>query len=232
MSKIRFFLLSMLVVVCLVFTHPGIAQRRTQAPGYNYPPQLLEEMKQLQQAALQSDYALKQTAYLCNNIGPRLSGSQQAARAVEYVAAEMRKLGLDVKLEQVMVPHWVRGYETGELVQYPGMAYGTTQKVVLTALGGSVATPDEGLFASVVVANTFAELNAHGQSKDKGRIVLFNAKFDEQLAAQGPSGEAYLQSVIYRGGGAVAAAPLGAVAALNRSAGGGVFRMPHTGGMS
>src|SRR5262249_49768641 len=197
MTKTRFFLLSMLVLVYLVFILPGIAQRRAQSPSYNYPPQLLEEMKHLQQAALQSDYALKQTAYLCNNIGPRLSGSSQAEHAVQYVASEMRKLGLDVKLEKVMVPHWVRGYETGELVQFPGMAFGTTQKIVLTALGGSVATPMEGLFASVIVVNSFEELNALGESKVKGRIVLFNAKFDDQMAAQGFGGEAYLQSVIY-----------------------------------
>ncbi|HEV2665689.1 MAG TPA: peptidase M28 family protein, partial [Blastocatellia bacterium] len=122
-------------------------------------------MKRLQQAALASDYALKQTAYLANNIGPRLSGSPQAQRAVEYVAVELRKVGLEVKLEKVLVPHWVRGVETGELTQFPGMAPGTTQKVVLTALGGSVATPPEEVIRPVVVVNDFGELNALGQEK-------------------------------------------------------------------
>jgi carboxypeptidase Q len=207
------------------------AQRRDQGLVYNYPPQLLNELKQLQQAALASDYALKQAAYLCNNIGPRLSGSPQAQRAVEYVAEEMRKLGLEVKLEKVMVPHWVRGAETGELTQFPGMARGTTQKIVLTALGGSVATPADGLLAPVVIVNSFDELNALGEGKVKDKIVLFNAKFDEQLQAQGFGGDAYGQSVIYRSGGASAAARLGAAAALNRSAGGGAYRLPHTGGL-
>ncbi len=207
------------------------AQRRGQSPSYNYPPQLLEEMKRLQQAALASDYALKQTAFMCNNIGPRLSGSPQAARAVEYVAAEMRKLGLEVKLEKVMVPHWVRGVETGELTQFPGMAPGTTQKIILTALGGSVATPAGGITAPVVVVNNYDELNALGEAKIKGKIVLYNVKFDEQLAAQGNGLDAYGQAVAYRGGGASAAARLGAVAALNRSAGGKAYRLPHTGGM-
>ncbi len=90
-------LLSFLLIAVFLAASTS-AQRRGQAPSYNYPPQLLDEMKQLQQAALASDYALKQTAFLCNNIGPRLSGSPQAARAVEYVADEMRKLGLEVKL--------------------------------------------------------------------------------------------------------------------------------------
>ena len=71
----------------------------------------------------------------------------EAGVAAQYVAAELRKLGLDVKLEKVVVPHWVRGEETGALVEFPGMAPGTTQKVVLTALGGSVATPAQGITA-------------------------------------------------------------------------------------
>lgn len=230
MNKIRLILL----LISCIFVFPASqisAQRRGQAPSYSYPPQLLEEMKRLQQAALASDYALKQTAFMCNNIGPRLSGSPQAARAVEYVAAEMRKLGLEVKLEKVMVPHWVRGVETGELTQFPGMAPGTTQKVILTALGGSVATPAGGITAPVVVVNNYDELNALGEAKIKGKIVLYNVKFDEQLAAQGNGLDAYGQAVAYRGGGASAAARLGAVAALNRSAGGKAYRLPHTGGM-
>src|SRR5262249_17324308 len=162
-------------------------------------------------------------------IGPRLSGSLQAGHAVQYVAEEMRKLGLDVKLQKTMVPHWVRGAEAGELTQFPGMASGIRQKIVLTALGGSVATPPEGLTTQVIVVNNFDELNALGQEEVRGKIVLFNTKFDEQLQAQGYGLEAYRQSVIYRSGGAVAAARLGAVAALNRSAGGGAYRLPHTG---
>jgi carboxypeptidase Q len=229
MNKLLFFFFTAVTAVCTILTFSTAAQRRGQIPNYSYPPRLLDELKRLQQAALASDYALKQTAYLANNIGPRLSGSPQAQRAVEYVAEEMRKVGLEVKLEKVLVPHWVRGVETGELTQFPGMAPGTTQKIVLTALGGSVATPPEGVIRPVVVVNNFDELNALGQEKIRGKIVIFNAKFDEQLQAQGHGLEAYRQSVIYRSDGAVAAARLGAVAALNRSAGGGAYRLPHTG---
>ncbi|MCV5197909.1 hypothetical protein OFM41_31205, partial [Escherichia coli] len=79
-------------------------------------------MRKIQSAALESDYALVQTRYLTNNIGPRLSGSPQYNRAAEYVAEEMRKLGLTVTMQKVKVPHWVRGIETGEIVEFPGMA--------------------------------------------------------------------------------------------------------------
>jgi Zn-dependent M28 family amino/carboxypeptidase len=79
--------------------------------------------------------------------------------------------------------------------------------------------------------NNFDELTALGRSKVAGKIVLFNARFDRQMAAQGFGGEAYGQAVVYRGVGASAAARLGAVAALNRSAGGAEFRLPHTGAL-
>lgn len=207
-------------------------QRRADStPAIVYPPQLIAEIKQLQQAALASDYAYRQLAHLTDSIGPRLSGSPQAEAAVEYVAKEMRRLGCEVKLEKLMVPHWVRGEETGALVKYPGQAAGTTQKIFLTALGGSVATAPEGISADVVVVNNFDELKALGRDKVAGKIVLFNAHYDRQMAAQGHGGEAYGQAVIYRGLGASAAARLGAVAALNRSAGGAEFRLPHTGSL-
>src|SRR5438046_493825 len=64
----------------------------------------LVDLKQLRQAALASDYAFKQVAHLADNIGPRLTGSVQAAKAVEYVGGEMKALGCDVQLEKVMVP--------------------------------------------------------------------------------------------------------------------------------
>jgi carboxypeptidase Q len=194
-----------------------------------YSPQTLADLKQLQQAALQSDYAYRQVAHLANNIGPRLSGSAQAQKAVDYVAGEMKTLGLEVQLENVMVPHWVRGAETGALLQFPGQAANTTQKIVLTALGGSVATPAEGLTAEVVVVRDFDELKSLGKEKVSGKIVVFDHAFDKQMAAQGHGGEAYGEAVVYRSDAPSAAGRLGAVAALIRSVGGAAYRLPHTG---
>lgn len=236
----KIYLKSSTVIFVAILTTGGLLnQQPTSAqlsrpqspPPLQYAPQLVSEIKQVQQAALTSDYAYRQLAHLTENIGPRLSGSPQAQTAVEYVAAELRKLGLEVKLEKVMVPHWVRGEETGALTNYPGMAPNTTQKIVLTALGGSVATPSEGLTAEVIAVNNFDELQALGRERVAGKIVLFNAKFDQQLADNGFPGQAYGQAVAYRGVGPSAAARLGAVAALNRSAGGADYRLPHTGAL-
>src|SRR5687767_8505559 len=147
------------------------AQVATPTPQL-YSPKTLEELKTIMRAALGSDYAYRQTAYLCNNIGPRLSGSPQAQRAVEYVADEMRKLGLEVRLQKLSVPHWVRGEEKGALIEFPGMTPGTTQKLVLTTLAGSARTPPEGLTAEIIVVNNLDELNLLGKEKIQGKIVL------------------------------------------------------------
>src|SRR5947209_4579361 len=194
-----------------------------------FSPQTLADLKRLQQAALSSDYAYRQVAHLADNIGPRLTGSAQAAKAVDYLASELKAIGCDVQLEKVMVPHWVRGEETAELVQWPGQAENTTQKIVLCALGESVATPKEGITAEVVAVKTFDELKAMPRDTVAGKIVLFNYPFDKRIAAEGRGGAAYEQAVLYRGGGPVAAARLGAIACLIRSVGGADYRIPHTG---
>jgi hypothetical protein len=206
------------------------AQTATPTPQL-YSAKTIDDMQRLQKAALASDYAFRQTAYLANNIGPRLSGSPQAERAVEYVADQMRKLGLDVRLQKLSVPHWVRGEERAQLIEFPGMAAGTTQKIVVAALGGSIATPADGMTGEIVVVNSFDELNALGSERVKGKIVLFNNKFDREMAASGFGLNAYGQAVAYRGGGAIAAGRLGAIAVLVRSAGGSQNRLVHTGAM-
>jgi Zn-dependent M28 family amino/carboxypeptidase len=212
--------------------HPDASSLPSANPSATpivFSEQTLADLKRLRQSALASDYAFKQVAHLANNIGPRLSGSLQAAQAVEYVAGEMKSLGCEVQLEKVMVPHWVRGIETAELTQFSGQAAGTTQKIVLCALGGSVPTPAEGITADTICVRNFDELKSLSREKVSGKIVLFNHAFDKQMAAQGRAGDAYGQAVVYRSDGPVAAANLGAVACLIRSVGGAEYRIPHTG---
>ena len=100
---------------------------------------------------------------------------------------------------------------------------------MLTALGHSVATPADGINADVVAVNTFDELKALGESKVKGKIVLFNEIYDPRLASAGYAFDAYGPAVAYRAGGPIAAAKLGAVAVLVRSVGDADYRLPHTG---
>ncbi len=195
----------------------------------NFPPLLLQQLSAIKSAALNDDYAYRQLSHLTENIGPRPSGSPQARAAANYVAAELRKLGLEVRLEPVTVPHWIRGTEAAALVEYPEMVPNTTQKIVLTALGGSTSTTPDGLTADVLTVDTFDELQALGRDKVAGKIVLFNELFDKQKAAAGEGFAAYGEAVRYRAAGPKAAADLGAVAALIRSVGSADYRLPHTG---
>jgi carboxypeptidase Q len=222
------------VLVPLLATLAARSQNQPQhaAPSpaaQAYFPQLLQELTALRHAALTDDYAYRQVAHLTENIGPRPAGSPQAEAAADYVAGELRKLGLEVRLEPVQVRHWMRGAESAELVEYPGQVSGTTQKIVLTALGGNTPTPPEGLTAELVVVNGFPELHTLGRQGVAGKIVLFNVPFDKQKAANGFALEAYEEAVVYRGDGARAAADLGAVASLVRSVGGADYRIAHTG---
>src|SRR5947209_4851883 len=244
MARPRFFVLLGLVLTGLsTFGQSGtpgkgstseirVSESATPTPTATpnvFSPQTLSDLKRIQQAALSSDYAYKQVAHLSNNIGPRLTGSPQAAKAVEYVASELKAIGCDVQLEKVMVPHWVRGEETAALVSWPGMADGTTQKIVLCALGESIATPKEGITAELLAVKNFDELKAMPRDKVAGKIVLFNYPFDKEMAAQGRAGEAYGEAVEYRSDGPRAAARQGAVACPVRSVRGAEYRIPHTG---
>src|SRR5213595_331555 len=230
------FLLSLLLSLCAqrldAQQTPVAASTPSASPSPTpavFSAETLADLKRLQQAALTSDYAYRQVAHLSNNIGPRLTGSAQATKAVEYVAGELKAIGCEVQLEKVMVPHWVRGEETATLVQWPGMAENTTQKIVLCALGGSVATPNEGISAEVITVKNFDELKAMPRDKVAGKIVLFNYPFDKQIAAEGRGGEAYGEAVVYRSDGPSTAARQGVVACLIRSVGGADYRIPHTG---
>lgn len=187
------------------------------------------DLASIRAAAQHSDYFYEQVRFLCNAIGPRLSGSPQAAAAVEYVRHQMRDLGLEVRLEPIAVRHWVRGREEAHLVRYPGQVIDTKQRLVVTALGNSVPTPPEGLTAPVIVVETFSQLDRTTADQVEGKAVLFNRRFDEFAARAGRWEQSYGSVVCYRGEGPSRAARKGAIAVLVRSTGATGSRLPHTG---
>lgn len=193
------------------------------APG-NTP----QALAQVRDTALHSDWAYARLADMTDLIGPRLSGSAGAAAAVRQVADTMRQLGATVTLQPVKVPHWVRGVETAEIVDYAGRPQGVSQRVVLTALGGSGATPAAGLTAPLIIVKSLDELKARAPEV-KGAIVLIDTPFDQEMAERGLAGVTYGQGSRARFLGPKAAADLGAAAALVRSVGGADFRIPHAG---
>lgn len=200
-----------------------------QAAGPVLPEALTRNLTALRDGALSDDYAYRQVKYLTENIGARPEGSAAAQSAVDYVAGELRKLGLDVHLEPVMVPRWTRGQDTAELIDYPGHVNGTNQRIVLLALSGNKPTSSEGMTAEVIAVNNFQELEELGREKVAGKIVLFNEHFDRAKAANGLALDAYEDAVLYRGLGARKAEAMGAVGALIRSVGNTDYRLPHAG---
>lgn len=167
-------------------------------------------------AAAQSDqFAWDRLAELTDTFGQRISGSENLNRAIAWAQETMKKDGLEnVHTERVMVPRWVRGAESLEIVNPP------QHNVPLLGLGGSIATPPAGIEADVIVVATGDELTKRAADA-KGKIVLFNVPFTN-----------YGETVAYRAGGASMAAKVGAVAAIVRAVGPMGLRTPHTGGMN
>ncbi len=194
-----------------------------------FSPELRADLARVRDAALDDNYAYNELEHLTDSIGPRSDGSPQADAAVHYVAEELRRLGLEVRLEPVMVRRFIRGNDTAELVEYPGQASGTKQKILVAALMGNQPTPEEGITGEVVVAHSFDHLLSLGREKVAGKIVCFDYPYDSRKAAAGHSGAAYAESVRYRASGALAAEKLGAIASLVRSPGDGAYRLAHTG---
>ncbi len=165
--------------------------------------------------AMAGTFAWDRLAELSDTFGHRLSGSPQLERAIEWAAEQMRGDGLEnVRLEPVMVPHWVRGEERARTTRP------SEQELVMLGLGGSIATPPGGVEAETLVVSSFDELDARADDV-AGKIVVYNVPFTN-----------YGQTVRYRTTGASRAARHGAVASLVRSVGPTSGRTPHTGAMT
>jgi carboxypeptidase Q len=165
-------------------------------------------------AALADSSAYQRLGELVDRFGPRLSGSENLERALDWILEQMRADGLqNARGEPVMVPRWVRGAESAELVEP------RRRRLPVLSLGGSVGTPQGGITAEVVVVGGYDELTARA-AEAQGKIVLFDVPFTS-----------YGETVQYRWGGAVAAAKAGAVASLLRSVTPHSLQSPHTGVM-
>ncbi|MFT2009023.1 M20/M25/M40 family metallo-hydrolase [Pontibacter sp. 13R65] len=207
---------SALLAVAAVLALPAMAQQ-------NYATDSVT-IRKIYDNALTSYESYENLRYLTKKIGHRLSGSPQAAAAVEWSRQVMNKMGLDrVYLQEVMVPHWVRGEK--EIGRVTNSRAGAAE-MNIAALGGSVGTGAKGISAQVVEVKSFEELEKLGKKKVQGKIVFFNRAFDNTHLN---TMQAYGGAVDQRGGGPVAAAKLGAVGVLVRSMANEVQDVPHTG---
>ena len=199
------------LLLCLPF---GLALAGAFAAG-RVPADYQPEAQRLMQAATNSLFGFTRLATMCDTFGPRFTGSKNLESAIDWCLAEMKNDGFqNVRGEEVIVPRWVRGNESVELLSP------RRRKLPMLGLGGSVGTPPGGITADVLVVTGFNDLK-NRVAEAKGRIVLFNVPFTE-----------YRETVIVRTQGAVHAARAGALASLIRSVGPFSMQTPHTGGMS
>lgn len=175
--------------------------------------------------ALERGESHEMLRFLTKNIGGRLSGSPQAAAAVEWTRQKMMSYGFDtVYLQPVMVPHWVRGdKEIGRIVNSKKIG---SIDVKVVSLGNAVGTGPGGTVAEVVEVMDFQELAALGEEGVRGKIVFFNRPMDPKLIN---TFGAYSGASSQRGSGPSEAAKYGAIGAIVRSLSSFKDDIPHTG---
>ncbi len=181
-------------------------------------------IKKIFNTALTDGEAYEWLRDLTQNVGGRLSGSPEAQLAVEWGEKLMTDLEFDkVWLQPVMVPHWVRGEK--EEANY--IFNGEKINVPICALGGSIATSENGVTAEIIEVKSLAEVTELGE-KIRGKIIFFNRPFDATLIS---TFNAYGGCVDQRYGGAEVAGKFGAVGTIVRSMSSSLNDYPHTGSM-
>ena len=181
-------------------------------------------IKKISDDVMQNGTAYKNLKVLCKQVGPRLSGSPQAQKAVEQTAKMMRDMGADtVYFQECMVPHWVRGKKEETKLIYSN---GTSKTLKACALGNSIATPAAGITATVIEVKSFAELEQLGKKVLEGKIVFFNYPMNPLFLE---TFRAYGDAIGYRVMGPSIAAKYGAKAVVIRSLASNPDDHPHTG---
>jgi carboxypeptidase Q len=176
--------------------------------------------EQLRDAALNDMIAWDIAEDLTTEIGPRLGGTQAEARAREWAVAKLKALGFsNVHVEEFRMPTWVRGEEHAEIVGR------FAQPLHVTALGGSAATPAEGITAEVVRFENVEALRAAPDGSLMGKIAFIS---HDMKPTQDGSGYGFAGPA--RWNAPSIASSKGAVAAVIRSVGTDYHRNPHTGG--
>jgi len=181
----------------------------------------LEHAVTLRDIAMAGSGAYAIVESLTTEVGPRLAGSESEARAREWGKIKLQSLGFDnVRIETFEMEYWERGEEQASLV------YPFPQPLAITALGGSVATPPEGLEAEVAIFESLDALEAAAPGSLDGKIAYVGHAM--QATQNGSSYGFYGR--LRREGASIAAAR-GASAIMIRSIGTDSHRMPHTGQM-
>jgi len=209
---------ALLLAACLAA--PVLAAPDTAAPNTAaLSPASIATAEKLRDKAVASSAGYTLLESLTTEVGQRLAGTEAEARGRDWAVAKMKALGFaNVHVEAFAVPLWVRGTETAEITApYP-------QKMVVTALGHSGATPASGITAEVVRLASFDDLLAAPAGSLNGKIA-----FLDHYMKPTQDGSSYGAFGPVRFVGPSIAASKGAVAVVIRSLGTNNARVAHTG---
>lgn len=194
---------------------PPAASQPTAPAGMN------AQAATVRDKTLATSQALSHVTSLVDEVGPRLTGSENEPKAVAWAVARMKSIGLsNVHTEPVKEARWVRGMEIAEIVSP------SHRSLAVTTLGGSVATREKGIQAEVLEVQSLDELAQKPDAEVKGKIVFFHVVMQRQK-----DGSGYGKAVPARTSGPSAAAKKGAVAVVVRSMSTAGDRAPHTGAL-
>lgn len=187
----------------------------------NFTKEYLKEVEKLRDFAISDPTAYEITESLTTEVGPRLAGSPNDARAVKWGVEKFKELGFDkVYTEPVTLRRWTRGAEHAEIV----LPYSHNLKI--TALGRSFPTPKEGIKAEIIHFETFEDLEKANPDLVKGKITFISNRMERQR-----DGSGYGKANIARYKSAYITAQKGGVGTIIRSIGTDSNRIPHTGAM-
>src|SRR5579862_5840659 len=172
--------------------------------------------------ALHDPTAYDYVESLSVEVGPRLAGSEAAARARDWAVAKLTSLGFSqVHVEPFPITAWIRGPESAEIVTP------RPQKLAIIGLGGSVPTPPDGIEGEVALFHSYADLLAAPPGSLSGKIAVVT-----QPMLRSTQGNGYGALNPVRRQGPSEAARRGAVAYLLRGLATGMSRAPHTGALN
>ena len=193
-----------------------VAEAPATDPALSVDPVLAS----LKERALAEKYGYAIVEGLTTEVGQRLAGTEAEARARDWTVAKFEEIGLqNVRVEPFTIPGWERGLEEAYIVSP------NPQRLYVTALGGSVATPTGGVTAPVAFFPTYDDLEA-SEDDLSGKIVFISGRMEKA-----PDGAGYGPANRKRRTGATEGAKRGALAVVIRSVGTDSHRFPHTGQM-
>lgn len=180
-----------------------------------------DTLNQVRTQSLASNLAYDIVSELTTEVGPRIAGSNGDKKAVAWAEKKLKQLGFDnVYKQPVRVRNWSRGLAKAKVLSP------FQHNLVITALGGSVATPEGGITAEVLMVDSLETLKSTPEVQVSGKIVFINKKMQRHRAGKG-----YGPVVIGRSQGAIEAAKVNALAVIIRSVGTDSSRFAHTGAM-